>query len=60
MLLLVNIIDVKTHIVITSIIINDLQGDRETWKLIVFLVTYNSGLGYYYVFLGKHKFLYRK
>lgn len=47
MLLLVNIIDVKTHIFITSIIINDLQGDRETWKLIVFLVTYNSGLGYY-------------
>lgn len=60
MLLLVNIIDVKTHIVITSIIIDDLQGDRETWKLIVFLVTYNCGPGYYYVFLGKHKFLYGK
>ena len=60
MLLLVNIIDVKTHIFITSVIINDLQGDRETWKLIVFLVKYNCGLGYYYVFLGKHKFLYGK
>lgn len=30
MLLLVNVVDVKTHIVITSIIMNDLQGDRET------------------------------
>lgn len=30
MLLLVNVVDVKTHIVIASIIMNDLQGDRET------------------------------
>lgn len=60
MLLLVNIIDVKIYIVIILIIINDLQGDREIWKLIVFFVIYNSGLGYYYVFFGKYKFLYGK